>query len=1507
MHVPFQNQVQKTTLKGKDKIIKKRYRILIYLATAFIVFPLVAYAVLRTSSVQTFLVRRVASYLSKELNTQVSVGGVDVSWFMNIVLEDVGVEDQKGESMVYARRMVFDVGRLSFRHKHLAINKLILEKAFLDLKVYTAEEELNFKFLQDYFSPSPDDTLRESNWDVVCKALVFNQSGLTFQNKNKMPLDQLIDYNNLAFSNFDLSIRDIFWENDTLKASIESCSFTEKSGFELQNLSGNLFLSQSHSFLHELKIKSKETTLDINIDFYHESMSDLAQFADKVRFDIHMLPSSVSLADVSYWVHDIYGMDLKLNLNGKLSGNLENVRGRDFNLGFGRSTIFRGNFFLSGLPYIEDTFINLFIEEFSSSKYDIDRLKLPGGNTARAIQLPASLSELGILRYKGELTGFYNDFVAYGSFYSDLGVVSSDILIRQIPGKARLSYKGKLATRDFRIGQLLDKSFSIGKIAMDVSVEGRGVTMETLNMKIKGNIDTIQFRDYSYRNIVLAGDMSNRTFNGRIDVNDPFLMLGFDGMVNMASKVPVFAFQADLKRASLSKLKIFRRAPNLENYISSKLNINFSGSNFDNLQGKIELAETKYSEYNTETQEVIDYPMRHFLLVNNALDEDKHELTIESDFFEAGLKGVISYSKFFSSSKWYLGHYLPRRFGYLKADSLGNAPAYQDFSFWLATKNTTVLTNLFLPVLKLSEGTLFSGNFNSQRNSLAFQAGAESFVLADNLFKNWALTVSSDFKALRGTFATERMFLSESLGIDNIEVSTGLMNDSLKFRMEWFNISYDFLNRGDINGVAYFPSANVIDASFLPSYLFINDTLWDMTPNNRILVDSLGVSIYNLGFIHENQHLIANGVLSKTPGHQFKAVFQNFNLSNFDWLSNRRKVDFDGFLTGEIILANLWQTPNVNADLLVRDFGFNHDRLGNAQIKSKWNDPLKAFEVDAQIIYFGNIGFNKPLVASGLFYPDRKDNNFDFDIGIENLKIAFLGRYLKGFTSDFRGLASGKLRFEGTPLKPALSGNVKLSKTIFRVDYLNTVYQFTHDIKIQENLFSFDNIEVSDSIGRRAFASGKITHRYFYNFAIDISLRPQNFSILNTDFRHNELFYGKAVATGVARFHGPDDDITMDISVKAEKGTQLNLPISSGGSISETPFITFIKRDTLGMKLPAVQKIEDEYIGVVVNFDLELTPDAEIQMIFDSKIGDVIRARGQGNLKMELNRQGDFNVFGDYIIDEGDYLFTLQNVINKRLRVEKGGLIRWTGDPYDADIDLKAVYRLRTPLYDLVSHVDTSEAYKRRIPVDCILGLTGKLFNPNVSFDIFLPASDEATREMVERLISTDQEMNRQIFSLLILNRFMSSSPLQYNTAFASGFGSTSGDFLSNQISNWLSQISSDVEIGVNIRPGDEITSSELELALSTHFWDDRITVDGNVGTSSNNPYAGQRASSIVGDVNVEVKITEKLRVKAFNRSNTYDLLNPTSPYTQGIGLFYRREFDKFSDLLRRRKKLVEE
>jgi hypothetical protein len=327
-----------------------------------------------------------------------------------------------------------------------------------------------------------------------------------------------------------------------------------------------------------------------------------------------------------------------------------------------------------------------------------------------------------------------------------------------------------------------------------------------------------------------------------------------------------------------------------------------------------------------------------------------------------------------------------------------------------------------------------------------------------------------------------------------------------------------------------------------------------------------------------------------------------------------------------------------------------------------------------------------------------------------------------------------------------------------------------------------------------------------------------------------------------------------------------------------------------------------------MDFDLTVTPESEIQMIFDSKIGDIIRGRGTGNLKFELTPQGAFYMYGDYLIDEGDYLFTLQNLINKRFRIQQGGLIRWSGDPYDADIDLRAIYRTRTSLADLAMSVmqsDTSDVYRRRVPVETVLHLEDKLFNPTISFDIQIPGGDEQSREMIQRLITTEQEMNRQVFSLLILNRF-TPNPAEYNTAIGYGVGSTSSELLSNQLSNWLSQISSDFDIGVNYRPGDEISSQEIEVALSTQLFDDRVVIDGNVGVAGNHPAQTHRTSNIIGDVNIEVKITPegKFRVKAFNRSNTFDVLNTNAPYTQGIGVFYRKEFDNISDLFRRTRRV---
>ena len=312
-----------------------------------------------------------------------------------------------------------------------------------------------------------------------------------------------------------------------------------------------------------------------------------------------------------------------------------------------------------------------------------------------------------------------------------------------------------------------------------------------------------------------------------------------------------------------------------------------------------------------------------------------------------------------------------------------------------------------------------------------------------------------------------------------------------------------------------------------------------------------------------------------------------------------------------------------------------------------------------------------------------------------------------------------------------------------------------------------------------------------------------------------------------------------------------------------------------------------------------------MQIIFDSKVGDIIKGRGNGDLSIEVNKEGDYSMIGDYTITSGDYLFTLEGIINKKFEVIPGGTIVWTGDIYEANVDLKARYPLKAPLYDLVMHIDSSDVYKKSIPVDVILGMKNNLFNPDISFDIELPTSNENAKGMLKSMISTEQEMNRQVFSLMILNSFMPTEQNTYANPVASSMGVSSTEMLSHQLSNWLSQISNDFDIGVNYRPGDQITSDQVEVALSTQIFNDKITIDGNVGVGGNDigQQDDQNSNNVVGDVEVEYKISNKLRIKVYNRSNAIDPLADRAPYSQGVAIFYRKEFDRFGDLFRRKKK----
>ncbi|MBL7884221.1 MAG: translocation/assembly module TamB domain-containing protein [Bacteroidia bacterium] len=364
--------------------------------------------------------------------------------------------------------------------------------------------------------------------------------------------------------------------------------------------------------------------------------------------------------------------------------------------------------------------------------------------------------------------------------------------------------------------------------------------------------------------------------------------------------------------------------------------------------------------------------------------------------------------------------------------------------------------------------------------------------------------------------------------------------------------------------------------------------------------------------------------------------------------------------------------------------------------------------------------------------------------------------------------------------------------------------------------------------------------------------------------------------------------------------TKIFIPLSKTSEVSDNSFITFVKKDTVKTN----KNYEINLNGIRLNFDLEVTPDAEVQLVFDQKVGDVIKAKGTGIIKLNISSTGDFKMFGNYEIENGDYLFTLQNLINKKFDIENGSTIKWNGIPYKADLNINAIYKARASLKPFFPN-DSSGIYKKRYPVDLKLSMTNDLLSPDINFDLALPTVDAGTRQQVMGYLNTETEMNRQVFSLLILNSFI--TPPQFNTGagldVANAAEANTFEILSNQLSNMLSKISKDFDIGINYRPGDAITKDELGVALSTQLFNDKLTIDGNVGVNNNNTNSNQNTNNIVGDVIIDYKLTDdgKVRIKAFNKANDNNNQFFTSgQYTQGIGVFYREEFDTIGELYKR-------
>jgi hypothetical protein len=1490
------------------KKIKASIKYFIIFFGVILMLPTVLYLILKAPSVQTFMVKRITDHFSEELKSTISIGTIEYKFFNKLSVNDIIIKDKNNDTLLYSKRLIVGIRRMDLRHSSFRLGKVSLIKPVIAL-ITDSTGMMNLTWYLDLLK-NPADTLKKGKSHFSVDQINIRDARFALINRTGVRGKTRIDFSNLNLSALNGTIEDLRSLNDTIAFNIYNLAFKESSGFTLKKMNSSVIMARQNIHLNSTFISCDSSILNINrFDMIADSASSFKNFTEKVKLNIQLDKSLINTEELKYFMPFADSVNESVWVSGKIMGTISELRGRNIKLSYRNYTSLDCDFDFSGLPKIENTFLYIGVNNLRTNVKDLEQIDIPGKGY---LVLPDAVKKLGNISFNGSFSGFTTDFVTYGEIRTSLGNIRTDISLR--PGESKkYTVKGLIKGTDLNIGELTGKSEFLGNMSMQTNIDGYAYAINKFSGNITGKIDSIEINKYIYRNITLNGSFTQKTWDGSINIVDKNIKLDLLGLLNFKNELPEFDFTLNIANAKLYKLNFDKL--DTSSTVNMLLTSNFKGNSIDNLDGEIKLLNSNFVKYNN-TLELYDFSIK------THKEENKPVLSLRTDFVDADIKGYYNFAGLGSLVKSKLDSLMPSQFHFIdkKNDFKKNM-----FTFDINFKNTDKINKFFRTGLLLADRSFIKGSVFAD-SIIEIEGKADLLTLKNNVFRNFSFDASVSGSELSLGLNSASLSLLGQSEFKNLSVGLNTKPDNFTFKVKWDNKD-TILNQGSFTAsgtVVNNANGNhnaILKIDIDSSHIYSDNYLWKLN-SSSILIDSNSIHINKLYASNKERSYQVDGSVSANPADTLKVKFKGIDLEPLNILINRKRnndpnmiaIDFKGHINGKILLTNVYKNLLLVGNIKVEDLSVLDTKLGNLTINSTLDNVKKVVNIEAS----DDLNSVNMLDIKGTYDPETK--KIDLSANAKKLPIVFLNPLLRSFASEISGSATGKLKLSGAVDDLFLTGAAMVKNASLKINYLQTKYSMNDSIRFDKEGIKFKDVKITDVKGNAATITGAVYHKDFRDYSADIIIKiiSNNFQVLNTQPKDNQLFYGTAYGSGSVKINSDQNSLSIDVVATTGKNTKLSIPISKGLSISEYSFITF--EDSSNNKKSnqsnanSTTASQSKQLGIDLNMNLEVTPDAEVQIIFDSKLGDVMKGHGSSkNLNITLNKNGDFGISGDYIIEDGEYTFTFGTIFNKPFSVENGGKIMFNGNLKDAQIELMARYlNLKASLYPAIIQ---DEKYNERIRVEPQLSLSGKLFNPIVGFDIYLPDADEQTRSYLHNYISTEEEMTRQVVALLLMNSFISTgsgtSASSTTTSGTSAMAATTFEMVSSQISNWLSQISKDIDIGLNIRPGSNaISPQEAQLALSTQLLNNKIVLNGNfdvrgTGTTTSTPSPNANTNQLTGDFDAEIKLTQKLQFKVFNRFNDTYSASGLSPYTQGVGIFYHQDFNRFSDLFRKKNKSV--
>ena len=1437
--------------------------------------------------VQNRIKNIVITELQKKLNTNLGIESLSIQPFNVIQLNGVFLNDQNDSTILKAQKIYADFEILPLLDNQLVISAAKLSDFEVVLSKDSANAPLNIQFVIDAFK-SKDDT-KKQKLDVKINSLNLNDGSFKFNVKDKPIFSDKFDPNHIDVTDFTAKFSLKSLSSDSINIQIKKLTLKEKSGFKIDNLIVRLLTQDKHLYIKGFELflpKSRLVFEKCDIDFSNtQANNDLISNA---TFDTKIVSSYIALKDVAAFVPAFRHFEDRILFKAEVNGKLDTLNVANITLDYGdkmtleaRAQVLdvrdKDKMFIKGninkLNVTEDGIVGL-MNNFSTDKKDI----------------PKELKNLGAISFTGNLDGFLKNLHAKGFLKTQLGSIETSLDFGFKPNKFIDSFfKGKILTNDFGLGRLLNNK-DLGDIAFLLSVD----LEKPVNRKIGGTVDGlikhITFKNYTYQDINLKAKYDEKRIDGGLNFNDENGLFDINGLFDFSTNEPELNFSARLKHIRLDKLNLSNKYP--ESFLSTHIDAYFKGKTIDDIQGRFSLDSISF------LQPEKSFSMENFTLSALGTD-DERKLTIQSDIINGEVQGKYSFSTIGESLKRTMNNYLPSLINYKENNN--KKIKENDLKFDITINNTELASDVFKLPFTIYSPTKIIGFYNNTLDRFKLEAFIPS-MKAGSKIESGHLVIENTKEEIKssisGTFVTKnntRNNLSIDISTKNdvIDINTLFLGQDLQKLKGSLSSSIAFSKIGD--------KALQTDIETKAGELILNNTLWKIDKAQvQILPNIIKVNNFSVHNPDKDQLLTIDGVYSALDtSEELLVKLKNIDL---EYVFNSLAIsalEFQGGASGLIKVSTIDKQPYADINLDVTDFGFNKTKLGHLLLHSELDAETK------KVILNGTIANENEKITkiSGSIDPIGQDLSIYFDA--DKINIAFLNKYAASLFNNVKGDGSGNVHLFGNFSNVTVEGKAFIENGNLGINFLNTNYSFTDTIYLKKDLIYFSDLKLLDQKGNTATFSGKVAHDYFSNFMYYVDLKGTNFMLYNATEKLNPLFYGTVYGTGFGVIKGDEKSIDINVNMQTQKGTSVHMNFMQEVA-SEYSFITYKTKEqsdtttTAPLKLSRIQT--DSGMEINMNFYIDATPDATVELLMDPVGGDKLKGTGSGAMQFLWGTNKDPMLYGTYLINNGSYNFTFQKLMERKFMIQEGSFVRFRGDPFQASLDVTAKYRVVANLFDLDRNLVETTG-QTSIPVNCVLNLSGVLRQPNIKLDIDLPSTDPEIARQIKNLISTEDMINRQIAYLLIFSKFYTPNYAETDQR-TNDFASLASATLSTQLGNILNSIDDRWQVGTNIRTSDSnFSSTEVELLLSSRLLNDRVLFNGNFGYRDN-PIT---QDAFIGDVDIEVLLNRlgTWRLKAYNHYNEkYYYVNSGSVQTQGVGILYKRDFDHFREIFQRSKKV---